>query len=82
MQTALAVLTIAKGIGQASGNQTVWDITYQDRKVLVNGVDVLAMASAAGGNHARPSTRPPAPVVPSPVPTPPAPSPSVKPPPM
>ncbi len=79
MQTALAVLTIAKGIGHASGNQTVWDITYHDRKVLVNGVDVMAMASAAGGNHARPSARPPAPVAPAPVP--PAPSPSVKPPP-
>ena len=82
MQTALAVLTIAKGIGHASGNQTVWDLSYQDRKVLVNGLDVMAMASAAGGSHARPSARPPAPVVPSPAPTPPAPSPSVKPPPM
>ena len=47
MQTAFAVLTLAKGIGRSSGNQTVWDITYQGGKVLVNGVDVLAMMGPA-----------------------------------
>ncbi|MBV9750523.1 MAG: hypothetical protein JO157_17080 [Acetobacteraceae bacterium] len=76
MTQALALLTIAKGIGRASGDQLVWDIAYENRRVLVNGVDVLAMAGAAagnGGSHARPSGR-------SSVP-PPAPSPSAKPPP-
>ncbi len=76
MEQALALLTIAKGIGRTSGDQLVWDITYENRKVLVNGVDILAMAGAAGsngGSHARPSGRPSVP--------PPAPSPPAKPPP-
>ncbi len=81
---ALALLTLAKGIGRTSGDQLVWDITYENRKVLVNGVDILAMAGAAGGNggsHARPSGRSPSgrPFVPPPAS--PAPSPSSKPPP-
>ena len=84
LEKALALLTFAKGIGRTSGNQLVWDIAYQDRKLLVNGVDVMAMAAAAGGNgggHARPMARPPAPAAPSPAPAPPSPSPSAKPPP-
>ena len=52
MQTAFVVLTIAKGIGRADGNQTVWDITYQDGKALVNGVDIMALAGAAARPHA------------------------------
>lgn len=73
MQSALAVLTVAKGIGRSNGNQVVWDISYQDGKALVNGVDVMAMAGAAGGGAPPPPvrtapTRPaPAPVAPAPV---------------
>ena len=52
MQTAFVVLTIAKGIGRADGNQTVWDITCRDGKALVNGVDIMAMAGAAARPHA------------------------------
>lgn len=81
MQQALAVLTVAKGIGRTSGNQLVWDITYQNRRVFVNDVDVMAMAAAAdgkGGSQARPAPRMP---TPRPAPTAPAPSPSAKPPP-
>jgi hypothetical protein len=81
MEQALAVLTVAKGIGRTNGNQIVWDVTYQAGKVLVNGVDVMAMAAAAGGNsgnHARPAARPTAP---SRTPAPRVPSFSAKPPP-
>jgi len=33
----------AKGIGRVVGNQVVWDITYRDNKLLVNGTNLLAM---------------------------------------
>ena len=56
MQQFLAVLTVAKGIGHTSGNQTVWDITYRDGQALVNGVDVMVLAGAAGGTaHGAPA---------------------------
>lgn len=79
MQQALPVLTIAKGIGRASGDKTVWDITYQDGKALVNGVDVMAMAGASAGGR-RPGGPQPAVRTP-PAPAPRAPAPPAKPPP-
>ena len=41
---ALPALLFVKGIGRTAGEQIVWDITYDGAKVLVNGVDVAAMA--------------------------------------
>ncbi len=39
----LPAYVFAKGIGRVVGNQVVWDITYRDNKLLVNGIDLLAM---------------------------------------
>ncbi len=39
----LPALVFAKGIGRAVGDQMVWDITYRDNKLLVNGTDLSAM---------------------------------------
>ncbi len=36
-------LVFAKGIGRAVDNRVVWDITYRDNKLLVNGTDLSAM---------------------------------------
>jgi hypothetical protein len=41
---ALPVFIVAKGIGRASGNQIVWDVSFQDNKLLVNGQDLSALA--------------------------------------
>lgn len=40
----LPVLVFAKGMGRAVENRLVWDITYRDDKLLVNGTDLSAMA--------------------------------------
>jgi hypothetical protein len=36
-------LLFLKGIGKANGETTVWNITYQDNKVMVNDTDMTAM---------------------------------------
>lgn len=41
------VLFLAKGMGRIDGANTVWDVTYADGKVMVNGNDLSAMM--AGG---------------------------------
>lgn len=41
------VLFLAKGMGRMDGPNTVWDITYADGKVMVNGTDLSGMI--AGG---------------------------------
>lgn len=46
---ALPVFILAKGIGRTVGNQMVWDITYRNGAVLVNGQDLSAMAGGGGG---------------------------------
>jgi hypothetical protein len=38
------VLIMAKGIGKSVGNKVIWDISYHDGKILVNNVDLAAMA--------------------------------------
>lgn len=55
---ALPAMLFAKGIGRTEGNQLVWDISYQGSKLLVNGVDILAMAG--GGSDQGPSQPAPA----------------------
>ncbi len=78
MRSVFAVMTVAKGIGHTQGEQTVWDITYQNGKALVNGVDVMAMA---GQSAAPPAVGPPMAIVPPVAPAPSLPAPAGKPPP-
>ena len=40
---AVPVLVLAKGFGRNVENRLVWDITYRDNKLLVNGVDLSKM---------------------------------------
>jgi hypothetical protein len=40
---AAPVLFMLKGMGRADGARTVWDITYRDGKLLVNGNDMSGM---------------------------------------
>ena len=44
MAGALPLFVFAKGIGRAVDNRVVWDITFRDNKLLVNGTDLSAMA--------------------------------------
>jgi len=46
---ALPALVFAKGIARTVENRLVWDITYRDDKLLVNGTDLSAMM--AGRNR-------------------------------
>ena len=41
---AIPVLALAKGIGKTINNTLVWDVTVQNNRVLVNGVDLQKMA--------------------------------------
>ena len=43
LTSVLPAFVFAKGIGRVVGNQLVWDITYRDNKLLVNGTDLSAM---------------------------------------
>ena len=49
------VMVFAKGIGRTVGDTLVWDVSYQDGKALVNGVDLTAMA---GGGAPSPGGAP------------------------
>lgn len=42
---AVPLFVFAKGIGRTVDNRLIWDITYRDNKLLVNGTDLSAMAS-------------------------------------
>ena len=42
------VFTFAKGLGRTVGDKLVWDVSYRDGKVVVNGTDLSAMM---GGGH-------------------------------
>jgi hypothetical protein len=57
-QQALPVMLFIKGIGRNIDNKLVWDISYKDNKVLINNVDLTAMAG--GGPAAAPAPPPPA----------------------
>jgi hypothetical protein len=46
---AAPVVIFLKGIAKMAGNQAVWQVTVDDKKVLVNGVDLGAMVNAMGG---------------------------------
>ena len=43
LANVLPALVFAKGIGRTVDNRVVWDITYRDNKLLVNGTDLSAM---------------------------------------
>ena len=43
LASVLPAFVFAKGIGRVVGNQVVWDVTYRDNKLLVNGTNLLAM---------------------------------------
>jgi hypothetical protein len=43
LQQAVPVLILLKGIGQQDGDKMVWNIAYQDGKLLVNGNDLSQM---------------------------------------
>lgn len=47
LQGIVPAFVFAKGIGRAVDNRVVWDITYRDSKVLVNGTDLSAMMGGA-----------------------------------
>ena len=40
---AVPVFTFAKGLGRNVDNKLVWDVSYKDGKVVVNGTDLSAM---------------------------------------
>ena len=44
LQQAVPVVIFLKGIARTSGDQAVWQITVDNAKVLVNGVDLSALA--------------------------------------
>lgn len=47
---AMAVLIMAKGLAKTDGGKMVWHIAYsEDRKILINGVDLAAMAPRPPG---------------------------------
>lgn len=52
LANALPVLVFAKGIGRTAGDRLVWDITYRGGQLVVNGVDLGAMA---GGQQKAPA---------------------------
>jgi hypothetical protein len=56
---ALPVFIVAKGIGRAAGNQMVWDVVYQNGKLLVNNQDLSALAGGAPPAQ-QPAPKPPA----------------------
>ena len=45
---AAGVLILLKGIAKTTPDGAVWQVTVQDRKVLVNGLDLAALAGALG----------------------------------
>ena len=47
MQSALPVFIFAKGIGRTVENRMVWDVTYQNGRLLVNNQDLTAMTGGA-----------------------------------
>ena len=44
LASVLPLFVFVKGIGRAVDNRVVWDITFRDNKLLVNGTDLSAMA--------------------------------------
>ena len=58
---AVPVLLMAKGIGKAVGNKVIWDVSYHDGKMLVNNVDLAAMAGGGAPPPNRPNQQRPAP---------------------
>ena len=46
MAQAIPVVIFLKGIARSTGEQSVWQVTVNNAKILVNGVDLSAMAGA------------------------------------
>jgi hypothetical protein len=70
-QQAVPVMVFIKGIGRDVGGKLVWDISYKEGRVLINNVDLTAMAGGRPSAAARPPAAPPA-APPSLAPRPPA----------
>ncbi len=51
MASLLPALVFAKGIGRTVENRLVWEITYRDNRLLVNGTDLSAMTSGQAGRR-------------------------------
>ena len=43
-QQGVPVIVFAKGIGRVEGGKIVWDVQFDQGKLLVNGVDLMKMA--------------------------------------
>ena len=63
---SIPALAFVKGIAKTEGGKLVWDITYARGKVLVNNVDILALAGAGAPKAAAPPAVSPS--TPTPVP--------------
>lgn len=75
-QQAVPVMVFIKGIGRTVDNKLVWDVVYKDNKLLINNVDLTAMAGGGAAPAPRAAARPTAPAAPS-VQAPSVPAPSV-----
>jgi hypothetical protein len=58
-QQAVPVMLFIKGIGRNVDNKLVWDISYKNNRVLINNVDLSAMAGGAAPTTAPAPTSPP-----------------------
>ena len=58
LQQAIPALAFLKGIGRSADGRTVWTINADDAKVLVNGIDIGAMAGAMKPRAPAPTPRP------------------------
>lgn len=53
-QQILPMLLFAKGIGHQTADKLVWDLAYDGKRMLVNGVDLTAMAPPGKGQRRKP----------------------------
>lgn len=53
---AVPALVFIKGVGRIANDQLVWDVSYDGGKLLVNNVDLIAMAAGQGANRTPAST--------------------------
>ncbi len=48
LQQAVPVIIFMKGIARTTGDQSVWQVSVNNAKILVNGVDLSALAGSMG----------------------------------
>ncbi len=51
LKQAAPVLIFLKGIGKQDGDATLWNVTYQDKVLMVNGTNLSAMMPSDGGKN-------------------------------